>query len=159
MTRFALAGILWWLAIGSIGCSVPASPSGPPTPPPASPAPVLPRPSGPTGPSSVALFGTVSEQTPIGLKPVEGVMLYCDACGEFGHTFLNTDASGSYRFSGDLAQGGGIWVSNPISVLVQKAGYTVIGGIPINSPSYPEGFWVTVNVSGDTALDIVLTRR
>jgi hypothetical protein len=162
MTRLALAGILWALAAGSMGCSGPTSPSElPSTLPSTSPAPALPRPSGPApiGPSGVALFGTVSEQTPTGLRPLEGVLLYCDACGEFGHTFLTTDANGSYRFSGDLAHGGGIWLSDPISVLVQKAGYTVNGGVPINSPSYPEGFWVIVKMNGDTSLDIVLTRR
>ena len=101
----------------------------------------------------------MSERTPIGLKPLEGVLLYCDACGEFGHTFLTTGANGSYRLSGDLAHGGGIWLSDLISVLVQKPGYTVIGGVPINSPSYPEGFWVNVKMNGDTASDIVLTAR
>jgi hypothetical protein len=107
----------------------------------------------------VALFGTVFERTPTGLKPLEGVLLYCDACGEFGHTFLTTDANGRYRFSGDVAHGGGIWPSDPLSVLVQKAAYTVTGGVPINSPSYPDGFWVSVKMNGDTALDIVLTAR
>ena len=105
------------------------------------------------------IVGTESERTLTGLKPLEGVLLYCDACGEFGHTFLTTDADGNYRFSGDLAHGGGIWIWNPISVLVQKVGYTVTGGIPAKSSSYPDGFLVTINISGDTAFDIVLTRR
>ena len=159
MTRFAVAGILWALATGSIGCGSPTTPSGlPTTMPSTSSAPTPPRPV-PSGASGVALFGTVSERIPTGLKPLEGVLLYCDACGEFGHTFLTTDANGSYRFSGDLAHGGGIWLSDPISLLVQKAGYMVIGGVPINSPSYPEGFWVTVKMNGDTAFDIVLAAR
>jgi hypothetical protein len=162
MTRFALVGILWALATGVMGCSSSTSPSGLPATMPSTssaPTPTSPSRPAPTGPSGVALFGTVSERTPTGLKPLEGVLLYCDACGEFGHTFLTTDANGSYRFSGDLAHGGGIWLSDPISVLVQKAGYTVMGGVPINSPSYPEGFWVTVKMNGDTAFDIVLTAR
>src|SRR5258705_9084855 len=162
MTRFALAGILWALATGSMGCNSPTYPSGLPTTMPSTssaPTPTSPSQPAPTGAIGVALFGTVFERTPTGLKPLEGVLLYCDACGEFGHTFLTTDANGSYRFSGDLAHGGGIWPSNPLNVLVQKAGYTVNGGAPINSPSYPDGFWVTVKMNGDTEVDIVLTAR
>jgi hypothetical protein len=163
VTNRSTLGILFLLlATGSMDCSSPTSPSVvPPMMPSPSPAPAPASPSAPTPPalSGVALFGTVSERTPTGLKPLEGVLLYCDACGEFGHTFLTTDTNGSYRFSGDLAHGGGIWLSDPISILVQKAGYTVITGVPMNSSSYPEAYWVTVKMNGDTVFDIALTAR
>jgi len=159
MTRFALTGILLALATGSLSCSGKGSSSELPTAPtvitPTSPAPVPSR-SGATG---VALFGTVSEATPSGQSPVPGVLLYCDACGEFGHTFLTTDANGSYRFSGDLAHGGGVWLLNPMQLLVEKAGYKLPGGVPVNSSSYPDGFWLTFKMNGDTQLDIVLARQ
>src|SRR5438105_3285956 len=57
--------------------------------------------------TGVSLSGVINEVTPAGLTPADGVSVYCDACGITGHTFLNTDKDGRYRFSGDLSQGGG----------------------------------------------------
>ena len=45
-----------------------------------------------------ALWGVVNELTPSGPVPVAGVEVYCDACGEDGHTFKYTDANGLYGF-------------------------------------------------------------
>ena len=159
MTRFALTGILLALVTGSLSCSGKGSSPQLPTTPtvitPTSPAPVPSR-SGATG---VALFGTVFEATPSGQSPVPGVLLYCDACGEFGHTFQTTDANGSYRFSGDLEHGGGVWLGWPMQLLVEKAGYKLPGGVPVNSSSYPEAFWLPVKMNGDTQVDITLARQ
>ena len=156
MTHLAFAVILLVLAAGSMGCSNPVSSSAPPMTP-TTPSPVSLPP--PTGPAGVALFGTVSERTVNGLTPIPAVLLYCDACGEFGHTFLTTDANGSYRFSGDLAHGGGVWLSDSIRLLVQKDGYVLPNGEPVNSSSYPGAFWTNVKMNGDTEFDIVLARQ
>jgi len=44
------------------------------------------------------LSGVVYEETPMGRAPVEGVDIYCDACGsEFGHTRVFTDTNGVYK--------------------------------------------------------------
>lgn len=157
MTRLACAGVLLAVTMTSTGCGNPISS----TPlPPAAPPQILPAPPPATRPSAVALFGTVFERTAGAQTAIEGVMVYCDACGEYGHTFMTTDANGRYRFSGDLANGGGVWLGGPpMRLLVQKAGYILPGGVPINSASYPEGFWATVTMNGDTEFDIVLARR
>jgi hypothetical protein len=151
--NLALAAVILALAAGSIGCRNPVSSS--PLPPTAPAVSIPPQ----TGPSGVALFGTVFERTAESLTPIPGVLLYCDACGEFGHTAQTTDADGRYRFSGDLAHGGGVWLTDPIRLLAQRDGYVLPGGEPVNSPSYPSAFWTNVKMNGDTEFDVVLARK
>jgi hypothetical protein len=118
------------LATALAGCgpgySAPTSPSGssispPPTTPPVALPPVSTRPV--LTPAS--LSGVVSEATPDGLSPIAGVEIYCDACGEVGHTYTTTDSSGAYDFGP-----GGLWLdgSNTIVIGVFKDGYGDPGG-------------------------------
>src|SRR5687768_14272471 len=105
--RAAIAGVLGLVGM-SLGCD--KSPSGPTS------SPALTVPAQPNTPTSyvlygVTLFGVVSEETSGGQTPIGGVRIYCDACGEFGHTDSLTDANGYYSFTGDLAHGGGIWLA------------------------------------------------
>jgi Carboxypeptidase regulatory-like domain len=44
------------------------------------------------------LSGVVYEVTPAGQAPIADVSVYCDSCGEFGHTFARTDANRSTAF-------------------------------------------------------------
>jgi hypothetical protein len=46
--------------------------------------------------SGVTLYGVVFELTPTGQMPLADTQVYCDACGEFGHTSAFTDANGFY---------------------------------------------------------------
>jgi hypothetical protein len=93
------------------------------------------------------LSGVVFEMTPAGQVPVEGVQLYCDSCGEEGHTFVNTDANGFYSFSHVL--------NGSNSILLKKDGYAVLNSIE----TFPDG-WGERNakVNGDTRFDIQLVR-
>ncbi len=117
----------------------------------------------PTNPTlmSVAIFGVVSEVTANGPQPIEGVDIYCDSCGEVGHSSVRTDATGSYRFSGDLASGGGVWVQRGITnyLIVTKGGYQDPPGLP--APTWPSTLagWREVTIDGDTRFDIQLVRR
>ena len=117
----------------------------------------------PTNPilMSVAIFGVVSEVTANGPQPIEGVEVYCDSCGEVGHTSVETDATGSYRFNGDLASGGGVWVQRGFTnyLIVTKDGYQDPAGLP--APTWPSTIagWREVTVDGDTRFNIELIRR
>ena len=83
------------------------------------------------------LSGVVFEMTATGPARVEGVDIYCDACGQFGHTWLTTDGNGFYSFSG---------VYNGLTpLLVRKEGY-VAGRRD-------------ATVSGDTRFDIQIVRQ
>jgi hypothetical protein len=90
----------------------------------------------------------VFEATASGPIPIEGVQVYCDSCGPFGHTFLSTDANGFYIFpavfNGD----------NPI--IVRKDGYGDPPGLP---PGPVSPGWRYVTVKGDTRFDVELIRR
>jgi hypothetical protein len=105
-----------------------------------------------------SLSGVVFELTPTGQVPVQGVSVYCDACGEVGHTWRTTDTAGFYSFSGDLAHGGGVWVnaSDVTPLLVRKEGYAVSDP----AGTFPDGTGrKNVTVNGDTRFDIQLVRR
>jgi hypothetical protein len=108
-----------------------------------------------------SLSGVVFEMTPAGPLPVPGASVYCDECGEEGHTWKTTDASGVYSFSGDIAGGGGVWVAPgvPTYLIVGKEGYKDPAGLPPNSywPSMPGLRELTMR--GDTRFDIELVRR
>jgi hypothetical protein len=108
------------------------------------------------------LSGVVSDLASTGLTSLEGVSVYCDECGEFGHTFMTTDANGYYSFSGDIAHGGGVWVSPGYAtyLIVHKEGYQDPPGLPrptLPPPNVPG--WREVTIKGDTQFDIQLIRR
>jgi hypothetical protein len=98
---------------------------------------------------SYVLSGMVFEVTEAGQAPIEGVELYCDGCGSpVGHTFVLTDANGSYSFS---------WTLNGLNPLfVTKAGYAIVD--PTGTLLDREGR-VKVTVNGDTRFNIQLVRR
>lgn len=149
----------------SSGCSGAASPL------PLSPSPVAStEPAVPQRPSgyalgyllnAVGLTGVVFEITAAGRLPLDGVSVYCDACGEVGHSWVTTDRNGEYRFSGDVAAGGGIWLSGALTPLhVTKEGFGDPPGLPGLTMGVrdPAG-WREVRVAGDTSFDIELVRR
>ena len=132
-----------------------------PSPTPTAQSPVQPAAS-PPGSSSggyslkgVTLFGVVFETTPTGREPVAGATVYCDACGQLGHTWLETDTNGYYSFSGDLNAGGGIWLGGgSTSVWVGKEGYQDPPGLPaLGGPG-----WRATPINGDTRFDMQLVR-
>jgi hypothetical protein len=149
-------GILGLVAAACEPSSHPTAPStttspAPVSPPPA-PAPAPPTRSRPVLVTSARLSGVVSEMTSDGLVPIAGVDIYCDACGQFGHTRLETDANGAYDFGGD-----GIWDDGTgvIQLLISKLGYLVPGGF--EGPD--RSGWRTVKIDGDTRFDLQLVRR
>lgn len=99
---------------------------------------------------SYTLSGMVFERTSTETEPIEGVELYCDACGSpFGHTFVYTDANGFYSFS---------YAYDGINaLLIRKDGYTD----PVGQPQGPvQGRpWRQPVVNGDTHFDIELVRQ
>lgn len=110
--------------------------------------------------TGVTLFGEVFEATPTGRAPIAGAEIYCDACGEFGHTFLKTDANGYYQFSGDFSAGGGVWLNGATTPLnVGKEGYRDPDALPTPTSHLPGGQgWREVRINGDTRFDIELVR-
>jgi len=111
----------------------------------------------------VSLSGVVQEITSTGTRlPIEGANVYCDACGAFGHMWTTTDGNGFYHFSGDLAAGGGIWLTGDglTPLLLGKGGYQDPPGLPplISRRQDPSG-WREVRVNGDTRFDMLLIRR
>ena len=80
------------------------------------------------------LSGTVFEGTSSGPQPVAGLEMYCDACGEFGHTRLYTDQNGRYSFTHVF--------NGRVSVLLSRGAYLNVHK--------------DVTVKGDTRFDITL---
>jgi hypothetical protein len=162
-TRIA---VLLLVPAGLAGCTGSSSTTPPTAPSPVSPSPVSPSPTPPVpqpqpgsfyyGPGYVlmdaSLSGVVFEVTATGHVPIPGVSVYCDACGEFGHTAKTTDKDGFYSFSGDIAGGGGMWLppSNTAYLIVRKEGYRDPPGLPPGPRD--------VTVKGDTRFDIQLVR-
>jgi hypothetical protein len=112
--------------------------------------------------TGVTLFGVVADVTPTGQRPIEGVAVYCDSCGAFGHALVNTDVNGYYSFSGDLARGGGVWVRArvPNLLIVSKAGYQDPPELPALSALVEDSAGAReVMINGDTRFDIQLVRR
>jgi hypothetical protein len=133
--------------------SSPTAPSAVTVPTPVTPAPTPPPlQSRPVLKPDNSLSGVVSEMTSDGLVPLAGVEIYCDACGEFGHTRVTTDGNGAYDFGRD-----GIWsdAGDVIGILITKDGYNVSGG-----SQGPSG-WPTiyVRINGDTRFDFQMVRR
>ena len=108
----------------------------------------------PAARSTFAVFGMVSEVTPNGIVPVEGVGLTvasCDAsapggCGKNGSLLtVTTNAQGGY-----IAEG---VYPGPASVWAEKTGFQLPAGVTADG----EGAQ-TVRVNGDTRFDIQLVR-
>ena len=112
-----------------------------------------------------SLSGMVYEVTPAGPVGIPGAAVYCEACGATTHTWATADGSGFYRFSGDLANGGGIWLSQGFltAIYVLQRGYQDPLGLPplrgplFHTPSGPG--WREVSIEGDTRFDIELVRQ
>ncbi len=89
------------------------------------------------------LSGVAFEVTGAGRVGVAGVVIYCDGCGEEGHTAVSTDADGFYLFP---------FVYPYVQYLqIGKAGYRTI--LPSALPGIP------VTVKGDTRFDIQFVRE
>lgn len=113
---------------------------------------------GPYTLTAVSLHGLVYEETPAGRVGIAGAAVYCEVCGEETHTWAIADANGYYRFSGDVATGGGVWLQpGAFTVIsVQHDDYQDPPGVPL---MFNRGGWRRVMVSGDTQFDIQLIRR
>jgi hypothetical protein len=98
------------------------------------------------------LFGIVSEETPNGVAPLEGVMMHVAACDPNtggGCAFdkrVTTDAQGRYVVEGVYAGAAGVWLEKP--------GFQLPSGVKVNG----EGVQ-TVMIEGNTRFDIRLVRR
>jgi hypothetical protein len=102
--------------------------------------------------TAASLSGVVYESTPAGRVPIPGAVLYCELCGEATHTWATADANGVYRFPGDLARGGGVWLAPGRLTPVQ------VGGVGFGTETWI-GRSLEVLIAGDTWLDIALVRR
>lgn len=175
MTSRTLGLVLVALAQGTSGCG-PESALGPPSL--VAPSPVLQQ--APVAPcispeasfygcaytrEGVSLTGLVYELSGAGPLGVAGAHVYCEACGLLTHTWATTDAHGFYRFSGDLATGGGVWLSPGFltAIGIEHTGYQDPPGLPpLRGPLFhaPSGAgWREVLIDGDTRFDIELVRR
>lgn len=136
---------------GSGSSATPLAPS--PAPPPTVPAPPPSSGSWLAGYTltGVSLSGVVYESTSAGWAPIAGALVYCELCGELTHTWATADTDGRYRFSGDVATGGGVWLSPGIRtpVSVQAKGYQ-------NPPGISERY---VLITGDTQFDMQMIPR
>lgn len=97
--------------------------------------------------ATVSLSGIVFELVAGGRVPIEGVEIYCDSCGEYGHTATYTDSTGRYVFPELFGRGYTL-------LLVRKDGYAV------KNPSAAANLeGAAVIVESDTQFDIELIRR
>jgi hypothetical protein len=177
-SRTLASVVLVALAVGNSGCG--GSGVSAVTPSPSAPSPVSPGPQ-PTrvapcvSPETfygcaytrrgVSLSGRVYEVTEAGPAGIAGAYVYCEACGLMTHTWATADSKGFYNFSGDLASGGGVWLSPGFltAIGVQHTGYQDPPGLPpLRGPLFhiPSGSgWREVLIDGDTRLDIQLVRQ
>lgn len=109
--------------------------------------------------TAVSLYGLVYEETATGRVGIAGAAVYCEVCGEITHSWATADANGFYRFSSDLATGGGVWLRpGAVTVVgVQRDGYQDPPGVPLMFNGRPG--WRQVMVTADTRFDIQLDRR
>ena len=172
----ALVALVFVVLAGTSGCGGPASSAVVSSPTAPSPVPPPPTPGAPCiFPESfygcgyarrgVSLTGVVYEVTEAGWAGIAGAHVYCEACGLMTHTWATADSNGFYSFSGDIASGGGVWVSPGFltAIGVERAGYQDPPGLPpLRGPLFhiPSGpGWREVLIDGDTRLDIQLVRR
>jgi len=113
----------------------------------------------------VSLTGQVYEATEAGPVGIAGAHVYCEACGLITHTWATADKNGFYSFSGDLASGGGVWLSPGFltAIGIEHKEYQDPPGLPaLRGPLFhiPSGpGWREVLIDGDTRFDIQLVRR
>jgi hypothetical protein len=94
------------------------------------------------------LAGVVFEVTSGGPVPVEGASVYCDSCGDGGHSWTATDSQGRYAFPAVY--------NGTTPIIIGKAGYSVVAP----SRTLQDGSGMKdVLVNGDTRFDIELVRR
>jgi hypothetical protein len=94
------------------------------------------------------LSGRIFEVTSAGAIPVEDVQVYCDSCGDGGHSWVKTDSEGRYAFPA-------VYNGNT-PIIISKAEYAVVspGG------TLQDGSGIkNVVVNGDTVFDVELVRR
>ena len=111
-----------------------------------------PPPSATPAATSVILIGTLSgvvfEVRSAGNAPVEGVQVYCDACGD-GHASTYTDGYGAYSFNDVKTAVYPLWVAKQGYDLAKPTGRAGTGWLGS----------INAEVNGDTRFDIELVRR
>ena len=161
--RTMLPGSVLVLALGLAGCSGPDS-----SPTPLSPSSLLPPALAPAPPGSgfppgtltgVSLSGAVYELTPTGRKPIARALVYCELCSKETHAFATADDEGFYQFSGDLAMGGGVWLTPGVPTPIIVGSYNPDFKDPPGLPATQGPGWRNVLINGDTRFDIELVRR
>ena len=151
------------LALGLAGCGGADSP--PTTLTPSSPTPLVsPSPPGafPGGTlRNVGVSGVVYELTATGRVPIPKAYVYCEVCSAETHMFNIADENGFYQFSGDVASGGGVWVTPgiPTEIYVGTSYNPNFKDPPGVTPSRRGAGWREVLIDGDTRFDIELVRR
>ena len=148
------------LALSGCGGAEPSTPVAPSTVAPQAAVPSPPRPVSPGQDwlagytlTTASLSGFVFEMTPGGRVPIAGALVYCELCGRTTHTWATADANGLYLFPGDVATGGGVWLS-------PTRGTPIIA----NGPDFEQRVFLARTMTlpitaGDTQFDIELVRR
>ena len=137
---------------------------------PLTPSPLLPQAVVPAPPASgfppghltaVSLSGVIYELTPTGRTPIARALVYCELCGKETHTWATADEKGAYRFSGDLATNGGVWLASGVPTPIAVGGwFNKDFEDPPGLPVLRQGpGWREVQIDGDTRFDIELVRR
>jgi hypothetical protein len=102
--------------------------------------------------TAASLSGVIYESTPTGHAPIPFAVVYCELCGEMTHTWATANTDGVYRFPGDLATGGGIWLRPGQKTPV------MVAGVNFSTETWA-GRQLYVLIDGDTRLDVELVRR
>lgn len=106
------------------------------------------------GTISYTLSGVVSDETPNGAVPAEGVLIFIQSCQDPPRCLVNvqasvtTDASGAYRFAGLF---GG---QNSAAIWLSRNGHDLQDTPPEPTPC--DGCFRILTIEGDTRLDILL---
>ena len=103
------------------------------------------------------MYEVISE-SPREILGIEGVVVYCEQCGESTHNFAYTDSAGNYVFPP------GVWTEGrpdfPVRLWISKKGYKDPAGVPPNTPPNPSWpGWREVVINGDTRFDAELVRE
>ena len=110
---------------------------------------------------NVGLSGVVYELTATGRVPIPKAYVYCEACSVETHMFNIADENGFYQFPGDVASGGGVWVTPgmPTEIYVGTSYNPNFKDPPGVTPSRRGEGYREVMIDGDTRFDIELVRR